>query len=141
MSDSLDNIIKTCPAEPSRIEIAEGGSYEVAHPFIRTTYTDFDDNGPFEAKTWAPGVRMEHVYPDDSEAVADGLGAQLFSVVSVHKPGRYPTRVFYTRQWRDPQGKVFGNHALRMKTLGSFRNMLAGYRHDFRLVSAETVEA
>lgn len=75
--------------------------------------------------------------PPDIEAVADAMGAQVITVVSVHRPGRFPTRVFYTRQWRDPDGKLFGKGNLRVLSIHHFRTLTRGYRHEFRLVQVE----
>ena len=61
-------------------------------------------------------------------------------MVSTHKPGAFPTRVFYTRKWIDPQGKTFGKDALRVTTLGYFRTLTKGYRYrhmDMRKASVE----
>ena len=58
-------------------------------------------------------------------------GEMLLSVVSTHKPGKFPERIFYTRQWKDPEGKVFGKGALRVTTIGTFRRLLRGYRHKY----------
>ena len=114
-------------------EIIPGAVFEVRHPFIRSTYSGFEMDGPFEIKCWRPGTRTEPCAPDDFDVVADGDGTQVLTVVSVHKPGRFPTRVFYTRLWRGPDGKEFGNSSLRVKTAQQFRQLATGYRHDYRL--------
>jgi hypothetical protein len=36
------------------------------------------------------------------------LGFAKFTVQGVFKPGRYPTRVFFTRAFTDPDGKTLG---------------------------------
>lgn len=117
--------------------IKPGTVVEVRHPFIRATYSGLDEDGPFETKCWSPGVRDEWCAPDDSVMVADGDGAQRLTVVSVHKPGRFPTRIFYTRQWVDPDGRVFGKGRLHIKTVGAFRQMVRGYRHDYRIATVQ----
>ena len=61
------------------------------------------------------------------------MGSMVLTVVDVFKPGRYPARVFYTRQWIDPDGKVFGKSALRMTTVSAFLRRTRGYMHDFYL--------
>lgn len=113
-------------------------TFDVPHPFIREadTHTEFDADGfsSREVSSWRPGVRNEPVYPDDAECVADAMGAQLITVVGTYRPGKFPTRVFFTRQWRDPDGKVFGRGKLHITTLGCFRGLLRGYRVEFRLV-------
>lgn len=116
-----------------------GASIEIAHPFIRDVY-----NGPpdfVEQKTWRPGTRPEAIAPDDAEMVADALGAQIVTIVSIHKPGRFPARVFFTRRWRDPNGREFGKGKLYITTAGAFRQIINGYRHEFRLLPDEAVAA
>lgn len=108
-------------------------TFEVRYPFIRDTYTEYDVDGPCERKTWRPGVRFEQHAPDDADAVADGVGAQIVTVVDVHKPGRFQTRVFYTRQWRSPDGRLFGKGGLKVKTLQAFRRLIAGYRYPYAM--------
>lgn len=117
-----------------------GECFEVPYPFVRDTYVSHqdDEEGPssIEVPTWKPGVRFEDEGYGDVEAYADAMGAQLLTVVSVHKPGRFPTRVFYTRQWRDPDGAVWGKGKLRMTTLPAFTTLRGGYRHRYELKTA-----
>ena len=106
-----------------------------------------DGEGPAKTMSWRPGVRFETVEvcnrygePDyNSETVADGVGSQTLTVVSIHKPGRFPTRVFYTRTWTDPKGKTFGKTKLRFITAGAFKTLLRGYRHEFILSPEHSV--
>lgn len=118
-------------------EFTIGQVIEVAHPFVRGTYeaheADEDGYSSYEKSTWVPGVRMKPVYPDDCESVADAMGAQILTIISIHKPGRFPERIFYTRRWRDPNGREFGKSNLRFKTTQAFRWLARGYRHEFRL--------
>ena len=123
-----------------------GRTYTVApFPFKRETYLSPEDGSDVvswasgTAVSWAPGVRFEPMppYGENAEAVADGEGAMLLTVVSLHKPGRYPTRVFYTRQWRDPDGKVFGDTKLRVTVVSAFRRRLTGYLHEYRVEQPE----
>jgi hypothetical protein len=113
--------------------------FEVVYPFVRDTFTthEADSEGAFGAEipTWKPGTRNEMVYPDDCESVADALGAQILTVVSRHKPGRFPARVFYTRQWRDPDGRVFGKGGCRVATAEKFKRLSTRYGHPFKLKS------
>lgn len=123
----------------------EGEVLTVPYPFVRSTFTgmDADEEGPheFTLPTWIPGTRYEHGISSDerewSENYADGMGAMLLTVISVHKPGRFPTRVFYTRQWRDPEGKTFGKSKLFVKVSSAFLRLTQGYRVPFELVASE----
>lgn len=117
-----------------------GDEIAVKHPFLWELATvEMGEDGPVDAMSWRPGVRFELLppYGEDSEAIADGEGLMILTVISVHKPGRYPTRVFYTRRWRDPRGKEFGKGALRVKTLNAFRRIASGYQHEFRVAEKE----
>lgn len=120
-----------------------GCVFEVPYPFVQDTWTDHYDgeDGPEvdEVPTWKPGTRQEScdVGNDYSQidhwSEADGMGVQVLTVVGVYKPGRYPTRVFYSRQWRDPDGKVFGKMKLRQTTVSAFAALTRGYRHPFEM--------
>lgn len=98
-----------------------------------------NDDGSFshEVETWAPGCQADTDEWGGEEWAADGIGAALLTVVSIHRHGKYP-RVLYTRQWRDPDGNVFGKPGLRMTTMQAFRRLCRGYRFDFWLDGNET---
>jgi hypothetical protein len=115
-----------------------GAEIEVGHPFVRGMFTEHVGDGEggwseVSRPTWEPGIRHEWVQPDDTEPVADAVGSQILTVVSVHKPGRFPERVFYTRLWRDPDGREFGKGKLHIKTAQAFRRLIRGYRHEYRV--------
>lgn len=112
-------------------------------PFVLEDYNepldDEDARGVHAVKSWRPGVRHELVHYD-GQAVADGLGTMLVKVIDVHRlPHPYPARVFFTRQWRDPDGNVFGKRRLLIRSVGEFTKMLRGYRdlHDVSLPEME----
>ena len=110
------------------IQIIEGETYTVECPFVRTTYTHFDVDGSEERPSWKPGIEWELSAPDESEAVADGIGSVLYTVVSLHPlPRPYSARVFFVREWIDPDGKRFGKKALRIMGIAAFRRRLNGY--------------
>lgn len=118
-----------------------GSVFHVPYPFIRDTWVEHYDgeDGPMtdEIPTWQPGVRAEScdVGNDYSHverwAEADAMGSQIITVVGVYRPGRFPTRVFFTRRWRDPDGKVFGKTKCRITTVSAFATLIQGYRHPF----------
>lgn len=113
-----------------------GAFYEVRYPFIREPYESWGAEGPITLNSWRPGTRFEQDGRDeDHYAVADGDGTMVMTVVSVHKPGRYPTRIFYLRHWRDPDGKAFGRGKLRAAIANHFHALTNGYRHDYELVA------
>lgn len=109
----------------------QGAVFEIAYPFVRETYAGFDGDGYADVPTWRPGIRMEAIGPEDSGAVADALGKAVFTVVDCFKPGRFPTRVFFTRKFVDPDGRSFGKGKLHIVTLEKFRRLALGYAHQF----------
>ncbi|MDF8912879.1 hypothetical protein OU568_26610 [Escherichia coli] len=118
-------------------DIEIGKTYGVSYPFF-TEEVELPPDDPEATqmqmvKSWRPGVEWEQDDEYATHGVAEALGEMLLTVVDVHKPGRYPTRVFYTRQWKDPNGKVFGKAGLRITTLDAFRRRLRGYMHEFLL--------
>lgn len=117
--------------------ICEGLHFSVPYPFVLEEVTlppdDPEANQMMTVKSWRPGTRDEFLPPDSTEDVADGIGSQEITVVSVHKPGRFPHRVFYTREWIDPSGKRFGKPGCRVKTLSAFRRLVSGFRYEYRL--------
>lgn len=122
MNSSSPNTAQVRSVQPaSDVAIADGAVFEVRYPFKRTTFTQWDEDGSSKISSWAPGWYSEPAGPESEIPAWDGEGAEIRSVISVHKPGNYPARVFYTRQWRDPNGNVFGKPGLRMTTVTAFR--------------------
>lgn len=118
------------PAVPASIPSA-GDQFTIDYPFIRDTYQALGSEGFSDEQTWRPGVRFESVGPEDCGSVADALGSATFTVVAAYKPGRFPTRVFFTRRFRDPDGREFGKSKLHIVTLDKFRRLARGYQHPF----------
>lgn len=118
-----------------------GAFFEARYPFVRDTFTQYDGDGPCEMPTWKPGTRAEYICPDDTADFADGIGSIILTVVAVFKPGRYPTRVFYTRRWCDPSGREFGNGKLRIATVAQFYILANGYRHDYEIATPKDAVA
>lgn len=109
-------------------------THTAEYPFVRSVYDVFDADGSHDVPCWAPGVRHVWCGPEDTEAVADGIGFVTYTVVSEHRPGPgWPTRVFYTRQWIDPSGKRFGKNKLHIATKQKFRRLCRGYSHEYRI--------
>lgn len=110
-----------------------GDVFKVPYPFVLSSHSEFDDGGGWEHPNWRPGVEHRYVYPDSDEEVYHGEGFMVLTVVDVFKPKGWPTRVFYTRSWVDPQGRTFGKHGLKVTTQGHFKTLARGYRyHDTR---------
>lgn len=115
-------------------QIEVGKTYNVRYPFVLEDVElppdDPEATQMAKVKSWRPGVKWEQDDEySDAAACADAFGEMLLTVVDVHKPGRFPTRVFYTRQWKDPNGRVFGKGGLRITTLERFRRISRGYQH------------
>lgn len=113
--------------------VEKGRQYRVKFPFVTEVYNGLDEDAPHQDETWRPGVRFEACSPEDFEAIAEAEGEMILTVIDIHKPGRYPERVFYTRKWIDPDGKEFGDEKLRITTTPTFRKRAAGYYHDYRM--------
>lgn len=138
------------PYGPWPLEV--GKTYEIRFPFKLGEYhpyPDWEDPAaggtqamPVARETWVPGWD-EHENYYGTVHICDGWGAELRSVVSVHKPGRYPERVFYVRQWRDPNGRVFGKARLRVLASRDFRAWARGdrYRRAFSGMRVNSSEA
>ncbi len=120
----------------SSTKIEAGQEHIIAYPFSRDKYTSYDDDGPFTEVTWRPGCYAEETH-DYVDYLADGMGKVSYRVMGVFKPESYPERVFYVRQWTDPDGRTFGKKKLHVTTTGNFRKILRGYRHDFELPEEE----
>ncbi|OHD19931.1 MAG: hypothetical protein A2Y38_00535 [Spirochaetes bacterium GWB1_59_5] len=111
-----------------KIEI--GSIHSIEYPFVLEDYTLCEDEGPFTCKTWRPGVRYEQV--DNFGGVdtkIDGKGKMRLTVVDIHKPGKFPKRIFFTRQWEGPEGVKFGKGKLHITTEQHFKRLVAGYRY------------
>lgn len=115
-------------------------THKIKFPFVRYEYS-----GPMDGefvdgmKTWKPGTRCE--YGDyeysDEQWVADGEGSMVLEVLGAFKPGKYPERTFYTRQFIDPDGRQFGKTKVRVMASSAFKRMLKGYRHPYLLLDEE----
>jgi len=115
-----------------------GQAIEFPYPFIRVEVDLFDGEGMSKQPSWQPGIRyVQHGY-DDALAVADGIGKQCINIISIHKPGQYPERVFYTRRWYTPDGKIFGKRQLRIKATPAFRRLVSGYEYPYELATEES---
>lgn len=124
------------------VEIKEGDVFEIEYPFTRApteeevfgeTETLINHNTGKVYDPWRPGTHYDeasHNY-DEPPLICDGLGQMILTVVSVHRPGTFPTRVFYTRKWRSPSGAEFGKNKLRIHALGHFTRLRKGYWHEY----------
>lgn len=108
--------------------------HAVPFPFVRDTYI-----GPEgEVVGWRPGTRVEYGGDgdpsyNDEEWQADGMGHMLITEYQTVKVPGYVERTFYSRAWRDPDGREFGKKKLRITATPAFKRMLKGYRHSFQL--------
>lgn len=111
------------------------------YPFIRTVFVampDDEESEPQTSPTWRPGV--EHEFIDNfgsTRTYADLMGQVYYQVIAVFKPGSFPERVFFVRQWIDPDGRRFGKNKLHVTTTQAFNRLCAGYRHDFEMSDYE----
>lgn len=116
------------------IGLCEGSEHRVPYPMVLEPVELLGDDGPYQTKSWRPGVRYVNEAPyGESAAYADGVGWMVLSVVSIHKPGKYPERVFYIRTWIDPTGLVFGKKKLRIISSPAFKRMAEGFRYEYEV--------
>lgn len=124
-------------------EFVCGQEHRAPYPFVRTTWEAPPedpcemDAPPNMQTSWRPGVEHENLSQYSEWTYAEGMGEVVFTVVAVFKPGSYPERVFYLRNWITPDGKRFGKNNLRMTTTQNFRQLIKGYRHDYEMAEAE----
>jgi hypothetical protein len=126
-----------------------GDVAEVRYPFMRVEYLEpigprwpADEGDVRPAPSWRPGTESRTGGDPDGDGylAADAVGVMTLTVVSVHRPGRYPTRVFYTRSFTSPAGRTFGKPRLRIATLEKFRRLARGYAHEY-VVADQVVES
>lgn len=122
-------------------EFQAGQEFKNAYPFVRDNYIYHDEEGGVAVRTWNPGVisiEIVGAYGEDIDIVAHGEGQQILTVIDVHKPGRYPTRVFFTRTWVDPDGRKFGKTKLHIATVDKFRRLSRGFhlKYDIEVADA-----
>lgn len=120
--------------------VKAGEVYEVRpFPFVRHTACIAGEDGYEDVECWKPGTRFEDQrrylghgeYDETTRCVADGEGALRMTVVAVFTPPGFPQRVFYTRQWTDPDGKVFGKRKLMICVTSAFYRRARGYMYDY----------
>jgi len=114
----------------SSVDIKEGDVFEIDYPFSRTVYLDQEGG---ESQTWNPKPYYIQTQYDEGVLMADANGKCVLTVVSVHRPGKFPTRVFYTRKFINPDGATFGKSKLIIKTVGVFRKYSAGYMEVYKI--------
>ncbi|KKM19361.1 hypothetical protein LCGC14_1656430 [marine sediment metagenome] len=117
-----------------------GQTYQVKpYPFVRSEYETFIESGEHKESitTWRPGVDLSEASYEEN-GFCHGEGAMMLTVVSIHKPGKYPTRIFYVRQWEAPDGTRFGKKGLQCKALAGFSLLRAGYRYAYDIIDYET---
>jgi hypothetical protein len=106
-----------------------GQTFEVDCPFVRAPYTEYDDGGVSTVLSWKPGIVWEQSGPEDADMRAHGMGKVRYTVISLHKlPYPYPARVFFTRKWVSPDGRVFGTRKLHVMTVEAFRRRTVSYK-------------
>lgn len=116
-----------------------GDTIKIPYPFcleeVELSGDDGEGNwGSYKTKSWIPKTRSVLVYPDDAEEVADGIGEQILTIVGIYQPTGFPTRVFFTRKWKDPDGKEFGKNKCHIKTKASFTKLTKGFAYPFRVL-------
>lgn len=117
--------------------IKAGDVFRVKYPFVleRVSLPAYDEEGrgSYEADSWRPGISTDVDDGGNPSYALDGHGEMVLTVVDVFRPGKFPTRVFYTRSWIDPKGHAFGKGALRITTAANFTKLRRGYRYPYAM--------
>jgi hypothetical protein len=96
-----------------------GDVFERKHPF--TWVVERHGEPDRDTERWRPGAwETKYIPPDDACAICHGEGTVKFTVVSVHTPPKYPTRVFFTRQFFMPDGKPYASSRLKNCIIAKF---------------------
>lgn len=126
--------------QPPESDLNPGKVFEITYPFTLDAANLMEHDGLGYVESWCPGTRQVTAgpYGESTENWAEGEGQMILTVVSTHHPGApYRERVFYTRQWRDPDGRIFGDKSLRNKGKSAFMAMTKGFRYHYDIVDAE----
>lgn len=116
--------------------MSPGDSFTIPYPFWRSEGPDWV-TGAIEAQ-WMLGTEYrEYNQHDDGHDYADSLGSSTFTVVSIHKPGTYPERVFYVQSFTDPDGHEFSSGRLRCRSRSYFKRLISSYLKPYKLASGE----
>jgi hypothetical protein len=114
-----------------------GDVFRVKYPFILERVSLFSQDeegcGSYETDSWRPGISSDVDHGGNPSYAVDGFGEMVLTVVDVFRPGKFPTRVFYTRSWVDPNGRTFGKSGLRITSIGNFGRLCAGYRYPYAM--------
>ena len=103
-----------------------GTVFEVPYPFLRCVYDDGDPDGG-AGLSWKPGAHHGEDYMGRTQNRYHGIGKQVLTVVGSYEPAGFPTRIFYTRKWVDPDGRAFGKRKCLIMTAEAFRRRVKGY--------------
>lgn len=117
------------------VEIKKGDIFRIKYPFCVDEVQLYDEAGYYKTKTWVPGTRHEVTHGGAEYCEADGIGFMIIEVVSTHKPGQYPERIFFTRKFEDPDGKVFGKKGLRILSVQAFHVLIDGFRYEYEIIA------
>lgn len=113
-------------------KISAGDVFTVVYPFVKDSSWHAEE-GELSGG-WRPGVSFEGDEDREPICVAGGEGEMILEVISTHKPGKkYPNRIFYTRKWKDPDGRMFGKASLRIISEKNFKEMIKGYRYQYEI--------
>lgn len=117
-----------------------GKILEVPYPFVIEEYDEIDEDGHCSrGLSWRPGTKfviqgIDEIFGETTRGIAEGMGHMLITPIKrVELPGHYHTRIFYIRQWRDPDGRIFGKTKLRVTTQQGFKRLLGGFRYSYAL--------
>ncbi|MGR9413118.1 hypothetical protein [Rhizobium leguminosarum] len=113
-------------------QVVAGAVFERKHPFTWVEARQSDDPADV-IERWRPGAwETTLIPPDDACAACHGEGTVKYTVISVHKPARYQTRVFFTRHFCDPEGGWYAPNKLHHRVMTKFLSEIEefGFRYE-----------
>ena len=114
--------------------IDAGMVFERDHPFTLVVENKGDPD--CEMERWRPGAwntEVDGPYGESLSYFANAVGRVRFSVVSVHTPPGYPTRVFYKRQFFRPDGTAYASGSLKNCIISKFRRDIKGFPINYEI--------
>ncbi|PCI04587.1 MAG: hypothetical protein COB78_09855 [Hyphomicrobiales bacterium] len=106
--------------------------FEVKYPFALDKYPSYSDTPAQEV--WIPGFKVSEDETENGNILyAHDHGKAIYTVVSIHRPGKYPIRVLYTRHWVDPTGTAIKGKGLRCLSIAKFKRDSTKYAYDDRV--------
>lgn len=107
-----------------KITIENGDKFTVAFPFVEHTLRA-------GVWVWRPGC---HDDTTNGSLTCDGEGEMTLTVRGIAKPEGFHTRVFYTREFKNPDGHSWQSNGLRVASIGHFLKISKSYIKKYQII-------